>query len=58
VLSDEDLLAAIRHDLKAIYSDIIRQPLPDELAAALKRLEARNNANLSQSQERPWQTNT
>ena len=41
VLSDDELLAAITRDLRAIYSDVIRQPLPDKLAAALQRLEDR-----------------
>ena len=39
VLSDTELLAAITRDLRAIYSDVIREPLPDRLAATLKRLE-------------------
>ena len=41
VLSDDELLAAITRDLRAIYSDVIRQPLPEALAAALQRLEDR-----------------
>ena len=39
VLSDTELLAAITRDLRAIYSDVIREPLPDKLAATLDRLE-------------------
>ena len=39
MLSDTELLAAITRDLRAIYSDVIREPLPDRLAAALDRLE-------------------
>ena len=39
ILSDTELLAAITRDLRAIYSDVIREPLPDRLAAALDRLE-------------------
>ncbi len=39
VLSDTELLAAITRDLRAIYSDVIREPLPEKLAAALDRLE-------------------
>jgi hypothetical protein len=39
VLSDTELLAVITRDLRAIYSDVIRAPLPDKLAAALDRLE-------------------
>ena len=42
VLSDDELMAAIRRDLRAIYSDVIREPLPEKLAAALNRLELRS----------------
>ena len=42
VLSDDELLACIRRDLRAIYSDVIREPLPGDLAAALYRLELRS----------------
>jgi hypothetical protein len=41
VLSDDELLMAITRDLRAIYSEVIRQPLPDELAAVVSRLELR-----------------
>jgi hypothetical protein len=43
LLSDDELLAVITRDLKAVYSDIIRRPLPKELAAALQRLETRTD---------------
>jgi hypothetical protein len=45
VLSDAELLAAITHDLREIYSDVIRQPLPDRLAAALDRLELHSHVS-------------
>ncbi len=45
LLSDDELLAVITRDLKAVYSDIIRQPLPKELAAVLQRLEMRPAAS-------------
>jgi hypothetical protein len=48
LLSDDELLAVITRDLKAVYSDIIRQPLPKELAAALQRLERRPVASVSE----------
>lgn len=48
LLSDDELLAVITRDLKAIYSDIIRQPLPRELAAALQRLETRSLASAAE----------
>jgi hypothetical protein len=50
--SDAELLAAITRDLRAIYSDIIREPLPEGLAAALCRLESRAAAP-APSYERP-----
>lgn len=39
--TDRELLDTIMRDLRAIYSDVIRQPLPPALAAALARLECR-----------------
>jgi hypothetical protein len=48
--SDADLLAAITRDLRSIYSDIIREPLPDALAAALCRLESRSKGSQSASE--------
>ena len=42
VLSDEELLATIRRDMRAIYSDVLHEPLPKDLAAALYRLELRS----------------
>jgi hypothetical protein len=38
VLSDDELLAAITRDLRSIYSEIIKQPIPEKLAGVLKRL--------------------
>ncbi len=45
LMSDAELLEAIRRDLHAIYSDVIRQPLPPALAA-LQRIETRSNLAL------------
>jgi hypothetical protein len=45
VLSDAELLAAITRDLRAIYSDVIREPLPEKLAAALHRLELQSGVS-------------
>jgi hypothetical protein len=39
--TDDKLLAAITRDMRAIYEDVIRRPLPPALAAALVRLECR-----------------
>ena len=40
-LSDTELLAAITRDLRVTYSEVIREPLPERLAAALDRVELR-----------------
>ena len=50
--TDRELLEAITRELRAIYSDVIRQPLPPELAAALVRLECRA-AIVSEPYQRP-----
>ena len=42
VLSDDELLATIRRDMRAVYSDVLHEPLPKDLAAALYRLELRS----------------
>ncbi len=49
VLSDTELLAAISRDLRAIYSEVIRAPVPEKLAAALDRLELQSCASESQN---------
>jgi hypothetical protein len=48
VLSDDELLAAITRDLRSIYSEIIKQPIPEKLAGVLKRLELRSNVSVPQ----------
>ncbi len=45
VLSDTELLAAISRDLRAVYSDVIRAPVPERLAAALERLELQSSVS-------------
>jgi hypothetical protein len=39
MVSDEDLLRAIGNDLRSLYADVIRQPLPPDIEAALVRIE-------------------
>ncbi len=39
MMSDEELLRAISEDLRSLYTDIIRQPLPTKIEAALVRIE-------------------
>ncbi len=46
--TDRELLEIITRDLRSIYSDVLKQPLPPALAAALVRLECRNTVYASQ----------
>ena len=41
-LSDEELLGTIGKDLRSFYADIIRQPLPPRIKAALARIDYEN----------------
>ena len=58
VLSDTELLAVITRDLRAIYSDVIREPLPERLAAALDRLELHSGVsarlNITRASGQTW----
>ncbi len=47
LLSDTELLDTIRRDLHIIYTDVLRQPLPVPLAAALQRIETRSNFTMA-----------
>jgi hypothetical protein len=38
-MSDDDLLRNIRHDLLAVYTDVLGTPIPNRVAAALASLE-------------------
>ena len=38
-VSDEDLLRTIGEDLRSFYADIICQPLPPKIEAALERID-------------------
>jgi hypothetical protein len=41
-LSDVEFLAEIGRQLRAVYSELLREPLPEHLAVIIERLEARN----------------
>ena len=43
-ISDEELLRTIGKDLRSFYADIIRQPLPPKIKAALARIDDENLA--------------
>jgi hypothetical protein len=38
-VSDEELLRTIGNDLRSFYADIIQQPLPPKIEAALARID-------------------
>jgi hypothetical protein len=48
-MSDEELLRTIGEDLRSLYADVIRQPLPPKIEAALTRIDhaQRSVSNLS-----------
>ena len=37
--SDSELLRRIGHDLRSLYAEVIRQPLPPKIEVALSRIE-------------------
>jgi hypothetical protein len=39
VASDSELLRRIGHDLRSLYAEVIRQPLPRNIEVALSRIE-------------------
>jgi hypothetical protein len=39
LMSDEDFLRTIGEDLRNLYADVIRQPLPPKIEAALARID-------------------
>ena len=39
LMSDEELLRTIGQDLRSLYADVIRQPLPPKIEAALTRID-------------------
>jgi hypothetical protein len=49
LVSDEELLRTISEDLRSLYADIIRQPLPTKIEAALARIDhaQRHGSNLA-----------
>lgn len=45
MISDEDLLRTIGEDLRSFYADVIRQPLPPKIEAALARIDDAQHQN-------------
>ena len=48
--SDSELLRRIGHDLRSLYSEVIRQPLPRKIEVALSRIEQEHSRTRHQSQ--------
>jgi hypothetical protein len=40
-ISDIELLAAIGRELRSVYAELLREPLPEHLAVIIERLETR-----------------
>lgn len=53
-VSDADLLRAIGDDLRSIYAEIIRQPLPRNIEAALSRIEREQSRMDYQNRRAPY----
>ncbi len=51
IMSDEELLRTIGEDLRSLYADVICQPLPPKIKAALARIDhaQHQGSNLSRS---------
>jgi hypothetical protein len=48
--SDSELLRRIGYDLRSLYAEVIRQPLPRKIEVALSRIEREHSRNRHQSQ--------
>jgi hypothetical protein len=50
VASDSELLRRIGHDLRSLYAEVIRQPLPHNIEVALSRIEREHSRTGYQTQ--------
>ncbi len=48
--SDSELLRRIGHDLRSLYAEVIRQPLPRNIEVALSRIEREHSRTGYQTQ--------
>ena len=48
--SDSELLRRIGHDLRSLYAEVIRQPLPRNIGVALSRIEREHSRTGYQAQ--------
>ena len=47
---DEELLRRIAQDMRSLYADVIKQPLPREIAVALSRIDREQSRVVGQAQ--------
>ena len=47
---DEELLRRIAQDMRSLYADVIKQPLPREIAGALSRIDREQSRAVGQAQ--------
>ena len=50
VASDTELLRRMGHDLRSLYAEVIRQPLPRNIEVALSRIEREHSRTGYQTQ--------
>jgi hypothetical protein len=50
-VSDFELLRRIGHDLRSLYAEVIRQPLPPNIEVALSRIEREQSGVRHQDQQ-------
>jgi hypothetical protein len=47
-IPDAELLRRIAHDMRSLYADVIRQPLPRSIEVALSRIEREHSRTVCQ----------
>jgi hypothetical protein len=47
---DAELLRRIAQDMRSLYADVIKQPLPRDIAVALSRIDREQNRAVGQAQ--------
>lgn len=50
IVPDAELLRRIAHDLRSLYAEVIRQPLPRNIEVALSRIEREQSRTVYQEQ--------
>jgi hypothetical protein len=50
MISDTELLRRIGHDLRSLYAEVIQQPIPPKIKAALARIDREQSRSEYQTQ--------